>query len=107
VYVSLDETKEYLGVYFTEKDTEITLMIEAAERHVENFLGKSLSEATVDTSGDSAADLDAELLPNVKLAILMHVAGWFNNKQVTQETALNENPEALRILHFERTGLGV
>lgn len=107
MYVSLDEAKEYLGIYYDEKNAEVALFVDAAEAHVANFLGHALTEELLDNSGDSQPDLDRELKPNVKLAILMHVAGWFENRQVNQEAPLNSNPEALTILHFERDGLGV
>lgn len=106
-YVALEETKEYCGIYYSEKDAEVALMIDAAERHVASFLGKPLSEALVDNSDDSVPDLDPELLPTVKLSILQHVAGWFEARRINSEAPLQPNEAALQMLHFERTGLGV
>lgn len=105
-YVQLDAMKEYLGVYFPEKDAEISEMIDAAEKHVENFLGHSLREHEK-PSQDSSANIDPELEPLIRLSIKMHVKGWFEARGVNQEAPLNENRQALQMLHFERTGLGV
>lgn len=106
-YVLLAEAKEYLGVYYSEKDDEIAMMIEAAERHVANFLGGDLSEFLDTNACDSVPDSDPPLLPNVKLGILQHIDGWFNNRGATQAEDLKPNESALQMLHFERKGLGV
>lgn len=102
MYVTVDEAKEYCGIYHSEKDAQLALMIDAAERHAQNFLGRDLSELLVESS-DSVADLDRPLLPNVKLCILEHVAMWLKDPGGPHEAS----EPVLQMLHFERTGLGV
>jgi hypothetical protein len=102
MYVTVDEAKEYVGIYHAEKDGQITFMIEAAERHAQNFLGHDLSCSTVPSS-NSPPDLDAELLPNVKVFVLEQVARWIKDPGGDHKAS----DDLLQMLHFERTGLGV
>lgn len=108
MYVTLDEAKEYLGVYFTEKDTEIQAAIDAAERHAAKFLGCELSTLVESDSGASPADLDGQLPENIKLALKLFVSDFFTNKTiVVTGTIVAENKTAERILHPYRANLGV
>lgn len=102
MYVTVAEAKEYVGIYHAEKDGQIATMIEAAERHAQNFLGHDLSESTV-PSTNSPPDLDADLLPNVKLFVMEQVAQWLKDPGGQHEAS----DALLQMLHFERTGLGV
>lgn len=106
MYVTLESVKEFIGVYYAEKDDEIAEMIDAAERHVANFLGHPLREHEIQPQ-DSEGDVDPQLEPLIRLSIKMHVKGWFEARGINQEAPLNVNEQALQMLHFERTGLGV
>jgi hypothetical protein len=102
MYVTTEEAKKYCGIYHAERDQQIALMIDAAERHAQNFLDHDLKESTVPSS-NSPPDLDLELLPNVKLCVLEHIAMWLKDPGGKHEAS----PQILQMLHFERTGLGV
>lgn len=107
--VSLDEAKSYCNVYFSEKDTEIQLMIDAAERHVLNWLNRDdwtdLLEQ-VDSPVDSPAA--ERLFPDVKLGVLMYVDDFWQNRGIgIVGTTIAENPRASAVLHLYRKGLGV
>lgn len=108
MYVTVEEAKDFLGVYYTEKDALIAQFIEAAEAHVANFLGGPLSDWQL-ASDNSPPDLDGgELKPNVKLGILYYVADFWANREITVTgTIVAVNQMAENVLHFERKGLGV
>lgn len=107
--VTLEEAKSFLNVYYAEKDAEIQLMIDAAERHVLNWLNRDdwtdLLE-TLDSPVDSP--LGEGLFPDVKLGVLMYVADFWQNREVTiTGTTVAENPRASAVLHLYRKQLGV
>lgn len=109
-YIQLLEAKGFLNVYFTEKDTEIQLMIDAAEAHVVEWLNRPLSELLVEGSDSPPPDSPgvAELKPDVKLGILMYVNDFWQNREITVTgTIVANNPTADRILHLYRKRLGV
>jgi hypothetical protein len=102
MYVTVSELKSHVGIYFSERDDSLAILIEAAERNAQNFLGAALSDFTTDST-NSPPDLDADLLPTVKLYVLEQCAMWLKDPGGKHEAS----PDLLQMLHFERTGLGV
>lgn len=109
MYIELTEAKSFLNVYFSEKDAEITLMIEAAEAAAAQFLQRPLSELT--TAGDSPPPDSPgaiELKPDVKVAVLQYVSDFWQNREVgITGTIYAKNPMAESLLYPYRTNLGV
>lgn len=101
-YVTVDEVKAHVGIYYTERDDVIARMIEAAERFAANFLGAPLSDFTL-PSENSPPDLDAAIIPTVHLYVCEQCAQWLKDPGGKHESS----PELLQMLHFERVGLGV
>jgi len=106
-YVTPERAKKFCRVEVNDDDELIAFLIDAAEGHVEKFLGASLACYVKDTSSDSVPDLDATLEPAVEFGILMHVADWYENRSINSEAPLTPNKMAENVLHFWRTGLGV
>lgn len=109
-HITLAEAKSYLNVYFDEKDAEIQLLIDAAEAHVLNWLNRcDFSELFVSGDSPPADSPGAEqLLPNVKIGILMYVNDLWQNREITiTGTIVARNDTADRILHLYRKELGV
>jgi len=109
-YVDLAEAKGFLNVYYDEKDTEIQMMIDAAEAHVATWLNRPLSELLIEGSDSPPPDSPgvAELQPDVKLGVLMYVNDFWQNREITVTgTIVANNPTADRILHLHRKCLGV
>lgn len=111
MYVTLIEAKDFLNVYFSEKDAQIQLMIDAAERHVAEFLNRPLTDPELTTAGDSPPPDSpgaVELLPNVKMGILYYVGDFWQNREITVTgTIVAKNDMAERILYPYRIELGV
>jgi hypothetical protein len=107
--VTMAEAKSWSNIYFSEKDTEVQLIIDAAEKHVADFLGKpDLSDLVeyADSPQDSPAS--GVLDPRAKIVVLQVFDElWQNRGIVVTGTITNENPMWQRIAHFMRTGLGV
>lgn len=107
--VTLEEAKSWSNIYFTEKDTEVQLILDAAEKHVADFLNKSDLEDLV-TLADSPQDSPAsgELDPRAKIVVLQVFDELWQNRGVTiVGTNQVESPMWQRIAHFMREGLGV
>lgn len=108
MYVTLERAKQHCNVEIDDDNDKLALYIDAAEAHVQKFLGQDLSNYLVDNTGDSVPDLDRRLNPAVEAGILMYVADLYENRQVTVTgTIVAENPMASNILHFWRVNLGV
>lgn len=108
-YTRLADAKDFLNVYFTEKDALIQALIDAAEAHVANWLNRcDLSELLVDDSPGPDSPGAARLLPDVQLGVLYYVNDFWQNREITiTGTIVANNPTADRILHLYRQGLGV
>jgi hypothetical protein len=107
--VTLAEAKSWSAIYFTEKDVEVQLLIDAAEKHVADFLNKPdllhLVEYA-DSPQDSPAS--AVLDPRAKVVVLQVFDELWQNRGVTVVgTIQTEGPMWQRIAHMMRTGLGV
>lgn len=76
--ITLDEAKHQcsLELDFTEVDTYLQLLINAAVNKVENSLNKRLvAEGSVTTEGDQL------ITPALKMAILLLVGHWYTNRE--------------------------
>lgn len=107
--VTLEEAKSWSNIYFTEKDQEVQLIIDAAEKHVADFLGRTDLQEFV-TYADSPQDSpgSAVLDPRAKIVVLqVFDEFWQNRGIVVTGTITSENPMWQRVAHFMRTGLGV
>lgn len=111
MYVTLERAKSFLNVYYSEKDAEIELMIDAAERHVAEFLNRPLTDPELTTEGDSPPPDSPgaiELLPNIQMGILYYVADFWANREINVIGAsVAKNDMAERILYPYRIDLGV
>lgn len=107
--VTLEEAKSWSKIYYTEADAEVQLILDAAEKHVADFLNKEDLEDFVsfdDSPQDSPAT--AELDPRAKLVCLQVFDELWQNRGVTVVgTIQTEGPMWQRIAHFMRSGLGV
>lgn len=106
-YVTLERAKKFARVEIDDDDELLAFLIDAAESHVVKFLGAPLSCYLKDTSNDSVQDLDRALEPAVELGVLIHVADWYEHRDINSEVQLTQNKTAENVLHFWRTGLGV
>lgn len=106
-YVTLERAKKFCRVEIDDDDELLSFLIDAAEKHVEKFLGAALSCFVLDTSSDSVPDLDAQLEKPVEFGILMHVSDWYEHRDINSDVQLTQNKMAENVLHFWRTGLGV
>lgn len=111
--VSLEEAKSYSGIYFSEKDLEVQLLIDAAEEFVAKFLNRdSLSDPELLLNATDSPPPDSpaaeELRPAIKLLVLMKFdESWQNRGIQVVGTILTENPEWMRCAHLYRKNLGV
>ena len=105
-YLTLIEAKKHCRIEVADDDDWLAFLIDAAEAHVAMWLNRPLSDLAA--SSNSPPDLDAQLLPDVKLGILMHVQNAYENRS-TQEAGVSfgENKTAMNLLYPYRTGLGV
>lgn len=107
--VTLEEAKSFINVYYTEKDVEIQLLIDAAETHVLNWLNRDDWDGLMDAA-DSPVDSPASeiLNPAIKLGVLIYVADFWQNREISLTgTTIANNPMAERVLHLYRQQLGV
>lgn len=105
-YLTLHEAKKHCRIEVTDDDDWLAFLIDAAEAHVAQWLNRPLSDLA--SSSNSPPDLDAQLPPDVRLGILMHVQDAYENRS-TQEAgvSVSENKTAMNLLYPYRTGLGV
>lgn len=103
--VTLAEAKSWSNIYFSEKDTEVQLIIDAAEKHVADFLNKTdLSDFVELVDSPESGVLDAR----VKIVVLQVFDElWQNRGIIVTGTITSENPMWQRVAHFMREGLGV
>lgn len=91
-YVSLDEIKRQLNIdseLFEEDDQLLEQYIIAAQKAVELHIGYSLPEIL-----NQYGQLDE----NVKLAIMLLVGNWYNNREATNELTQKSVPLAYEYL---------
>lgn len=82
--ITLEEIKNYLKVEHNEDDALIDSMILAAVKHCEAFLGRPLSEQNMTQE-------EMWTVPEtVKLAVLMLVAHWYENRGVVLNKTTGE-----------------
>lgn len=107
--VTLAEAKSWSNIYFAEKDLEVQLLIDAAEKHVADFLGRTdLSDFVTYDDSPQDSPASATLDPRAKVVVLQVFDElWQNRGIVVTGTITSENPMWQRIAHFMRTGLGV
>jgi hypothetical protein len=110
--VTTEEAKSYSNIYFSEKDSEIEMLIAAAEEYVADFLNRdNLSDADLLLDPDSPpADSPGaeQLKPGIKVLVLQAFDDmWQNHGIMVVGTAVQENPAWVRAAHLYRTGLGV
>jgi gp6-like head-tail connector protein len=107
--VTLAEAKSWSNIYFSEKDAEVQLLIDAAEKHLADFLGEPDLSSFVeyaDSPQDSPAS--AVLDARAKVSVLnLFDELWQNRGIMVVGTITQENPIWQRIAHFMRGGLGV
>jgi hypothetical protein len=107
--VTIEEAKSWSKIYFDDSDTEVQLIVDAAEKHVADFLNKDDLEDFVsfdDSPQDSPAS--AQLDPRAKVVVLQVFDEMWQNRGVTVVgTIQTEGPMWQRIAHFMRSGLGV
>lgn len=107
--VTLEEAKSFLNVYFDEKDLEIQLFIDAAERHVLNWLNRSDWTGLVEQlNSPVVTESDEVLFPNIKVGILMYVNDFWQNREIAViGSSVAENRRASEMLYLYRRELGV
>lgn len=96
--ITLTETKEHLKVDQDTEDDLITLYIQAAENHIENFLNQPIM---------GAADSPVTTPSAIKAACLLLVANMYENREAMTEKSLNENTTVKSLLYPYRRGMGV
>lgn len=106
-WVTVAQAREHLEVIGTDQDAKIQRFIDAAEGYAQQYMGRPLQpwESPDSNSSSSVAVAPPE---DVRVAILMLVADYFENRTVgVTGTIYSENPAAEKMLHFHRKGLGV
>lgn len=108
-HIKLEEAKSFLNVYYTEKDAEIQLFIDAAEKDGLEFMNRCDYAGLIDEDSPPADSPGAAaLFPNVKVALLMQVNDYWQNREPTVTgTTVAFNPTAQNILYRYRLALGV
>jgi hypothetical protein len=99
IAVTLAEAKKQLRVTHTDEDDAITQMIDAAEGWVRNYLNQPIPGASNSPPDPAPAD--------IKRAILMVVAGFYENRESMGNEQVYHNPAVENLLHFHRIGIGI
>lgn len=106
-WVTLAQARAHLEVIGTDQDAKIQLFIDAAESYAQQYMGRDLRPWESPDS-NSSSSVASEPPEDVRVAILMLVADYFENRTVgVTGTIFSENPAAAQMLHFHRRGLGV
>lgn len=111
--VTVAEAKSWSKIYFAEEDAIVQTLIDAAEEHVADFVGRdNLDDFAIPAPIDSppAPDSPASetLTAKVKVVVLQVFDELYQNRGVTVVgTIQTEGPMWQRIAHFCRIGLGV
>jgi uncharacterized phage protein (predicted DNA packaging) len=93
--LTLEEIKSHLRVIGSEEDSIIVQYAQAAEAHVEKYLGRDLHN-------------EEPLKANVKQALLLLIAEFYENRESGfVGTIYTANPALDALLHFERDNLGL
>jgi uncharacterized phage protein (predicted DNA packaging) len=74
--LTLSEVKSYLRVEHSEEDTFLNMLITAARNYAEVFLNRPIRQE------DMTAETTWEVPESVRLAMLMLVAHWYDNRGV-------------------------
>ncbi|MGL6525749.1 head-tail connector protein [Aeromonas hydrophila] len=93
--VTLDDVKRQcrLDMQESDEDSLIAIYIKAAERHIEHRIGKRLidpADGLVD--GSQAYDED------IKLAAMMLISNWYENRESVSSDALKPLPMGVDLL---------
>lgn len=89
--VTLEEAKAHLRVTHTDEDTRISAIIDAAEKHIKNFLNQD----------------QIPMEPDVKQAALLYIGDFYENREATTEKDLKENRAAKNLLFPYRVNMGI
>ena len=89
--ITLSEAKSHLRVTNNTEDTAIQLYIDAAGEYIARFLNTPNFAHTA----------------NIKAAALLLVGDLFENRQAGSEKDIKENPAVMRLLSFDREGMGI
>lgn len=100
--VTLVEAKEHMNVIGSAQDDYVQQCIDAAESHVEQYLNRSLT-----TWEDDETTSDNNVPPDVRQAIMMLAADYFNNREAAIVGSIHDNPAVDRILTLHRIGMGI
>lgn len=104
-YLTLAQAKSYSNIYFSDKDADLQLLLDAAEAFVANFLNRPLSDLVEEL--DSPAGTEG-LKPDVQVLVLGAFDDlWQNKGTQVVGTIISDNPTWMRALHLYRIDLGV
>lgn len=85
---------------FTEEDSLLTLLAEAAEAKATTYLNRNLYATKTDIP---ELDDDGIALTNdIKLAMLMLICHWYENRSSVSEVEMLETPQTFEFLLYPR-----
>lgn len=109
--VDLATAKAHLRVSSSDEDTLIELYMDAAEKHIVNFLDDVYLGTVRPEDPDDWEDeptINADDIPSaIKAAQLLLIADLYENREAQSEKAITENPAVVRLLYPYRINLGV
>lgn len=126
-YVTLDEAKKHLAVFHSADDEIIQTYIDGAESYAASFMNRQAidgpqvcpwivsdgcdcdsSSSSSSSSSSTSSEPTAEVPKAVKVAILLLVGDYYENRTAGIVGSIyTKLPAAAAMLHMHRVGLGV